>query len=161
MIRNNEQLYIDLRRVLARQPSSEANEQLRIFEAAIKEKKARHSAMQAELKLYQAKVYEVKNEIEQINKQLDLVKLSYFAKKRNEARFLEDPSTEQGPALQPIYDTYEAVDKEVDYPGEGPVDKAAATFKDKRSNDDEGDEQQHTKQDSEIDSFGLPLEGSS
>ena len=41
-IEQKEKLYVDLRRILARQPGQEAYEQLRIYEAALKDKKAKH-----------------------------------------------------------------------------------------------------------------------
>lgn len=41
-IEQKERLYVDLRRILARQPGQEVHEQLRIYEAAMKEKKSKH-----------------------------------------------------------------------------------------------------------------------
>ncbi len=164
-IQEKEKLYVDLRKVLARQPGPEAAEQIRIFALTLKEKKTKFEvrkggrsrsvfpqtekivifccccwfcwffrffhrsmssrkarvgygacvsvsvsliicarfiygshcasrccwfvcclqAMTAELKMYQAKVYEYKYEIEKLNKDLELVKLSYFAQRRQQA----------------------------------------------------------------------------
>lgn len=81
-IQEKEKLYVDLRKVLARQPGPEATEQLRVFALTLKEKKSKFEAMKAELKMYQAKVYEYKYDIEKLNKDIELIKLSYFQQRR-------------------------------------------------------------------------------
>lgn len=43
-------------------------------------------AMRAELKMYQAKVHETKYQIEKLYKALELTKVAYFQRRRNEAR---------------------------------------------------------------------------
>ena len=95
-------LYVDLRRILARQPGNEAREQLRIYAQGIEEKKAKsipvdwYKVMQSELKLYQTKVYplqipipikinhqnqhrghDYKYKIERLQKEQQMVKLDY------------------------------------------------------------------------------------
>ncbi|CEP03562.1 hypothetical protein PBRA_009447 [Plasmodiophora brassicae] len=85
-IAQKERLYVDLRRILSSQLGEEAHEQLRLFDQTIKEKRALHRTMKAELKMYQAKVYELRYEIEKTYKQLDLVKLSFFQRMRADGR---------------------------------------------------------------------------
>jgi hypothetical protein len=75
-------LYVELRRVLARQPGSEAEEQLRLYESTLKDKRSKLKQMRAELKVYQAKVNELKYEIQKMVQDLKVVKLEYFAKRR-------------------------------------------------------------------------------
>lgn len=85
-IQEKEKLYVDLRKVLARQPGSEAAEQLRLYAATLREKKAKYKQMGAELKMYQAKVYEYKYELQKLSQDMQLVKLEYFNQRRRHAR---------------------------------------------------------------------------
>ena len=90
-IQEKEKLYVDLRKVLARQPGPEATEQLRVFALTLKEKKSKFEAMKAELKMYQAKVYEYKYDIEKLTKDIELMKLAYFAQKRAQRQQTQTP----------------------------------------------------------------------
>lgn len=83
-IQEKEKLYVDLRKVLARQPGSEAAEQLRLYAATLREKKAKFKQMKSELKMYQAKVYEYKYELQKLSQDLQMVKLDYFSMRRRE-----------------------------------------------------------------------------
>mmetsp|Transcript_12771 Transcript_12771/g.24611 ORF Transcript_12771/g.24611 Transcript_12771/m.24611 type:complete len:1085 (+) Transcript_12771:101-3355(+) len=83
-IQEKEKLYVDLRKVLARQPGSEAAEQLRLYAATLRDKKSKFKQMKAELKMYQAKVYEYKYELQKLTQDLHLVKLEYFSRRRRE-----------------------------------------------------------------------------
>jgi chromosome segregation ATPase len=83
-IQEKEKLYVDLRKVLARQPGSEAAEQLRLYAATLREKKAKFKQMKSELKMYQAKVYEYKYELQKLAQDLQMVKLDYFSMRRKE-----------------------------------------------------------------------------
>eukprot|EP01083_Nonionella_stella_P201161 736033_1 len=85
-IKQTEKLYVDLRRILARQPGNEAREQLRKYAEALQEKKAKYKVMKRELSVYQSKVYEYKYDIEKLQKDVELVKLAYFQKKREELK---------------------------------------------------------------------------
>jgi hypothetical protein len=82
-IQDKEKLYVDLRRVLARQPGSEAAEQLRLYAATLREKQGKFKQMKVELKMYQAKVYEYKHDLQKISQDLSLVKLEYFSRRRS------------------------------------------------------------------------------
>lgn len=84
LIQEKEKLYVDLRKVLARQPGSEAAEQLRLYAATLRDKKSKFKQMKAELKMYQAKVYEYKYELQKLSQDLQLVKLEYFSTRRRE-----------------------------------------------------------------------------
>eukprot|EP00466_Bigelowiella_natans_P004809 jgi/Bigna1/38704/e_gw1.27.48.1 len=78
MIREREKLYEELRRVLARQPGREEQEKLQMFASTVKQKKGELRAMRDELKMYQARVYECKYDIEKINKDMELLKQEFF-----------------------------------------------------------------------------------
>lgn len=85
-IQEKEKLYIDLRRVIARQPGSESAEQLRLFAATLREKKSKFKQLKSELKMYQSKVYEYKYELQKLDQDLQLVKLEYFTRRRQMQR---------------------------------------------------------------------------
>ena len=48
----------------------------------LKDKKSKYELMKAELKMYQSKVYEYQYEIEKLNSDLNAIKMSYFASRR-------------------------------------------------------------------------------
>jgi hypothetical protein len=81
-IQEKEKLYVELRRVLARQPGSEAAEQLRVYLEQLDEKRSKLKAMKSELKLYQAKVKEHQYELTRIDSDMQLLKLEYFRKRK-------------------------------------------------------------------------------
>lgn len=81
-IQEKEKLYVDLRRVLARQPGSEAAEQLRVYLEQLDEKRSKLKSMKSELRLYQTKVKEYQYDIGKLNQDLQLIKLSYFQRRR-------------------------------------------------------------------------------
>uniref|UniRef100_A0A7S3Z1R3 Cilia- and flagella-associated protein 58 central coiled coil domain-containing protein n=1 Tax=Lotharella globosa TaxID=91324 RepID=A0A7S3Z1R3_9EUKA len=81
MIREREKLYVELRRVLARQPGEKALEQLKVYEVSLKEKRSKLKSLNSELKMYQARVYECKYDIEKITKDLKVLKQEYFISK--------------------------------------------------------------------------------
>ena len=82
LIQQKEKLYVDLRRVLARQPGAEAAEQLRLYTKTLKQKRAAFRTLKAELKMYQAKVYEYKYDVQRLQHELQLLNVSYFDQQR-------------------------------------------------------------------------------
>jgi hypothetical protein len=86
LIQEKEKLYVELKRVVARQPGPEAAEQLRLYASTLRDKKNKFKAIKGELKIYQAKVYDLKYEISKQSQDMRLVKLSYFEKRRRETR---------------------------------------------------------------------------
>ncbi len=85
-ISDKEKLYSNLRRILARQPGSEAREQLQRCADELREKQSKLKLMKSELNGYTNKVDELKHSIDLLNKDLNLLKLEYFEKERNKAR---------------------------------------------------------------------------
>ena len=81
-IQEKEKLYVELRRVLARQPGSEAAEQLRVYLEQLDEKRSKLKSMKCELRLYQTKVKEYQYDIGKLNQDLQLLKLTYFQRRR-------------------------------------------------------------------------------
>jgi len=81
-IQEKEKLYVDLRRVLARQPGSEAAEQLRVYLEQLDEKRAKLKAMKSELRLYQAKCKEHQFELQRVDQEMQLLKLEYFRRRK-------------------------------------------------------------------------------
>jgi len=89
-IEEKEKLYVSLRKVLARQPGSEAHEQLRLYAATLAEKQEKYRVMKNELKLFQNKVFEYKADIERLQHELKLVKLDYFVRRRRQQQLQGD-----------------------------------------------------------------------
>lgn len=85
-IQEKEKLYVDLRRVLARQPGSEAADQLRVYLEQLDEKKSKLKSIKAELRLYQTRVKESNYEIKKLDADLQLIKLSFFERRRQQQR---------------------------------------------------------------------------
>eukprot|EP00474_Spongospora_subterranea_P010578 CRZ11036.1 hypothetical protein [Spongospora subterranea] len=106
-IEQREKLYVDLRRIQARQIGQEVHEQLRIYEAEIKEKTGKHKIMLIELKLCQARVHELKYEIENVYKSLDLVKLTYFQRQRAETRAKSRLTAKSGEESHSLFARYD------------------------------------------------------
>jgi hypothetical protein len=109
-IQDKEKLYVDLRRVLARQPGSEAAEQLRLYAATLREKQGKFKQMKVELKMYQSKVYEYKHDLTKISQDLKLVKLEYFSRRRRHMQH-------QQQGMRPDTDDYGPDDEEDEYNG--------------------------------------------
>lgn len=90
-IQDREKLYVELKRVLARQPGPESMEQLRLYASTLRDKKGKLKTIKGELKVYQSKVYDLKYEIGRLQQDLRLVKLSYFEQRRKAARGQGEP----------------------------------------------------------------------
>jgi len=86
LIQQREKLYVDLRRILARQPGNEAREQLRLYAQSIQEKKSKYKVMQTELKQYQNKMHEFRYQIDILNKDIGMQKMSFFTIMRKERK---------------------------------------------------------------------------
>jgi chromosome segregation ATPase len=85
VIQEKERLYVELRRVLARQPGAETVEQLQIYEATIKDKRAKLKAMRDDLAFYQARTRDLAFDLRKLDQQLQLLKLDYFERRRRES----------------------------------------------------------------------------
>jgi len=81
---SKEKLYIELRKVVAKNPGSEAGEQLRAYLEQLEEKKSKLKTMKNELKLYQNKVKEFQYATSKMEQDLKLIKLAYFQKRRRQ-----------------------------------------------------------------------------
>lgn len=88
-IQNKEKLYIELRKVIARQPGTEATEQLHIYMEQLQEKKEKLKQLDNELKIYNNKTKELQFSLEKLDSDLKLLKLAYFQKKRKQQKALE------------------------------------------------------------------------
>ena len=92
LIQEKERLYLELKKILARQPGPEVAEQLAVYQSSLKEKGRQMKAMASELNMYQAQVNEYKYEIERLTRELQDVKRKYYEQKRREtlAREMEE-----------------------------------------------------------------------
>ncbi|GMI43157.1 hypothetical protein TrCOL_g9754 [Triparma columacea] len=92
LIQEKERLYLELKKILARQPGPEVAEQLSVYQSSLKEKGRQMKAMASELNMYQAQVNEYKYEIERLTRELQDVKRKYYEQKRREtlAREMEE-----------------------------------------------------------------------
>lgn len=86
LIQQREKLYVDLRRILARQPGNEAREQLRLYAQSIQEKRSKYKVMQMELKQYQNKMHEFRYQIDILNKDIGMQKYGFFTMMRKERK---------------------------------------------------------------------------
>lgn len=87
LIQEREQLYVELRRVLGRQPGSETAEQIQLYADTLKDKKAKLKAMQAELAMYHDRVDEYRGDLAKLHDQIRLAKLEYFT---NRSRAMQE-----------------------------------------------------------------------
>ncbi|XP_069719950.1 cilia- and flagella-associated protein 58 [Phaenicophaeus curvirostris] len=84
LLQEKETLYVELKRVLARQPGPEATKQLQIYQYTLREKTKQLKVLSSELNMYKSESQEYKYEIEQLGKELLNVKKKYLAQKRKE-----------------------------------------------------------------------------
>merc|ERR1712154_46952 len=83
-IHNKEKLYVNLRKILARQPGNEAREQLNIYLNTLNEKKSKLKLLKNQLTIYQNKVHLLKHQINIMNKDKNALKLQYFQVKKRQ-----------------------------------------------------------------------------
>lgn len=86
LIQEKEKLYVELRKILARQPGPEVSEQLGMYAKNLREKTHQMQAMTSELHMYQGQVKELKGEIKRLNAELDSVKHKFYEKKLKEQK---------------------------------------------------------------------------
>ncbi|NXO72462.1 CFA58 protein, partial [Phainopepla nitens] len=84
LLQEKEKLYVELRRVLARQPGPEAAEQLQQYRNILREKTKQIKALSSELSMCETQSREYKQEIERLNNELLEVKKKYLSQKRKE-----------------------------------------------------------------------------
>ncbi|GMH58573.1 hypothetical protein TL16_g02641 [Triparma laevis f. inornata] len=85
LIQEKERLYLELKKILARQPGPEVAEQLSVYQSSLKEKTRQMKAMASELNMFQAQSSEYKYEIERLTRELQDVKRKFYEQKRREA----------------------------------------------------------------------------
>ncbi|KAL4639990.1 cilia- and flagella-associated protein 58 [Arapaima gigas] len=84
LLQEKEKLYVELKRILARQPGPEAAEQLQIYQQTLREKTKQLKALSSELTMYELQTQEYKYEIERLAQELQNVKKKYLTQKRKE-----------------------------------------------------------------------------
>ncbi|KFR00894.1 Coiled-coil domain-containing protein 147, partial [Opisthocomus hoazin] len=84
LLQEKENLYVKLKRVLARQPGPEAAEQLQLYRHTLREKTKQLKVLSSELNMYKSQSQEYKCEIERLANELLNVKKKYLAQKRKE-----------------------------------------------------------------------------
>ncbi|NWR74985.1 CFA58 protein, partial [Centropus unirufus] len=84
LLQEKEKLYVELKRVLARQPGPEAAEQLQLYQYTLREKTKHLKVLSSELNMYKSQSQDYKYEIERLAKELLNVKKKYLAQKRKE-----------------------------------------------------------------------------
>ncbi|NWV47854.1 CFA58 protein, partial [Daphoenositta chrysoptera] len=84
LLQEKEKLYVELRRVLARQPGPEATEQLQQYRNILREKTKQIKALSSELNMCETQSKQYKQEIERLNSELLEMKKKYLAQKRKE-----------------------------------------------------------------------------
>uniref|UniRef100_A0A7S3JRV6 Cilia- and flagella-associated protein 58 central coiled coil domain-containing protein n=1 Tax=Aureoumbra lagunensis TaxID=44058 RepID=A0A7S3JRV6_9STRA len=98
IIQEKEQLYNEIKTILARQPGPEVAEQLSVYQSSLRAKTRQLKAMASELNLYQAQVNEYKYEVERITRELQDVKRKYYEQKRRDqlAKEIQDEDNALG-----------------------------------------------------------------
>jgi len=89
LIEEKEKLYMELKKILARQPGPEALEQLSVYQQSLREKTRQMKAMASELNMYQTQVAEYKFEIERLTREIQDVKKKYFEQRKREQLALQ------------------------------------------------------------------------
>ncbi|KAL0274940.1 UNVERIFIED_CONTAM: hypothetical protein PYX00_002956 [Menopon gallinae] len=106
-LKQTERLYLNLRKMLSRQPGPETTEKLRKTEMALKDRGVKMKCLVAELTVYENQITEYKLEIQQANKEMTDLKKKYFDLKRREQKVKQkekDLAREECllPVLEPI-----------------------------------------------------------
>uniref|UniRef100_A0A8C6JD58 Cilia- and flagella-associated protein 58 central coiled coil domain-containing protein n=1 Tax=Melopsittacus undulatus TaxID=13146 RepID=A0A8C6JD58_MELUD len=84
LVKKEEKLYVELKRILARQPGPEVAEQLQLCRRTLREKTKQLKVLSSELNMYESQNKEYKHEIERLGNELTNVKKKYLAQKRKE-----------------------------------------------------------------------------
>ncbi|KAL3691340.1 hypothetical protein R1sor_004991 [Riccia sorocarpa] len=84
IIREKQKLYLELQKILARQPGPEATERMSDLTRDLCEKTKQLKAMSAELLLYQSRVKEYKAETDELREQLKVAKRRYIESKERQ-----------------------------------------------------------------------------
>lgn len=86
LIKEKEQLFLQLKNVLSRQPGPEVFSQIEIYEGSLKEKMGQFKKMLKELKDAQSRAKAYKYEINMVNEQISKIKQDYFKKRDTEEK---------------------------------------------------------------------------
>jgi chromosome segregation ATPase len=100
LIKEKEQLYIQLKNLLARQPGPEISEQLAKYQQTLKLKNKQIKAMAAELNMLNANAQESKYEMERIGSELNQTKKLFFQSKKNQQLMQQAQNNPNNPAMQ-------------------------------------------------------------
>merc|ERR1712176_373739 len=83
-IQEKEKLYVQLKNIIARQPTAEVAEQLAWYSQNLKEKTQHMKQMASELEMYHNQVQDLRDETERHNKDFAATKQAYFQKLRQQ-----------------------------------------------------------------------------
>lgn len=86
LIKEKEQLFVQMKNILSRQPGPETFSQIAIYEASLKDKMSQMKKMLNELKDTQMKAKAHKYEIGMLNEQISKIKQDYFKKRDTEEK---------------------------------------------------------------------------
>uniref|UniRef100_T1JH50 Cilia- and flagella-associated protein 58 central coiled coil domain-containing protein n=1 Tax=Strigamia maritima TaxID=126957 RepID=T1JH50_STRMM len=84
LIREKEQLYIELKKILARQPRPEVASQVLIYQKTLRDKNKQMKAMISELNMYETQIAENKFVVDGVMKDLEDYKKKYYMMKKAE-----------------------------------------------------------------------------
>merc|ERR1712151_446036 len=77
--------YVNLRKILARQPGNEAREQLNIYLNTLSEKKSKLKQLTNQLNIYRNKVHLLKHQINILNKDKNGLRVKYLQMKKRQS----------------------------------------------------------------------------
>jgi len=88
-IQEKEQLYVQLKNIIARQPGPEVAEQLAWYSQNLKEKTQHMKQMAQELQMYYDQVQDLRDETDRHNRDFQATKQAYFQQRRRQHRTLQ------------------------------------------------------------------------
>lgn len=99
IVKEKDQMYQELKEMLARQPGPEVAEQLSVYQTNMKTKTRQMKALTAELNMYQAQVNEYRYEVERVTRDLQDMKSKYYQLKKREEQRMEATAVPPLPAV--------------------------------------------------------------
>ena len=82
MIQEKEKIYLELKKIITRQPGPEVEEQLLVYQQTLKDKKKQLVSMEEELDMYRQQVRSFKEDLIAVDHQMTSLKKKYFKARR-------------------------------------------------------------------------------
>lgn len=83
LIQEKEKIYIELKNIISRQPGPEVDEQIRSYQLTLKDKVKQYQLMNNELEMYRMQVNTFKNDLNEIDEKINVLKKQWKKTQRN------------------------------------------------------------------------------